>query len=124
MLRSIGGTPNYGTRQARWPFSSSWELQQKLFAPSIFGIFIISSIFDFSALSTLASTDSTMGTFGITVASLVLYAIEAVSVASVAEEDPAPNSGTTVVIFALVSASVVLISSKVVPPSFSLKNYS
>jgi hypothetical protein len=61
----------------------------------IFGIFIISSTFAFSTLSTLASTDLAMGIFGVTVASLVLYAIEAVSVASAAEEDPTPNSGTT-----------------------------
>jgi hypothetical protein len=61
----------------------------------IFGTFIISSTFAFSTLPTLALTDSAMGIFGVTVASLVLYAIEAVFVASAAKEDPALNSGTT-----------------------------
>jgi hypothetical protein len=61
----------------------------------IFGIFIISSTFGSSALSTLSSTHSTVCVFDITVGSSALYAIGAVCIASAAEEDPAPKSGTT-----------------------------
>jgi hypothetical protein len=48
-----------------------------------------------SALLTLASAGLAMGTFDVTVAFSVLCATAAVSVASAAEEDPEPNSGTT-----------------------------
>jgi hypothetical protein len=60
----------------------------------ISSIFIISSIFGSSALSTFVSTSLTVSTFGITAGSSVLYAVGTISLISVAEEVPAPNSGT------------------------------
>jgi hypothetical protein len=56
----------------------------------ISGTFITFSTYSSSALSSLAL----VGTFDITVSSSVLCAIEAVCLASAAEEGPSPNSGT------------------------------
>jgi hypothetical protein len=63
----------------------------------ISGIFVISSIFDPSALSLSAfvSTSSTEGNFGIIAGSSVLYAGGIVSFVLAAEEVPSPNSGIT-----------------------------
>jgi hypothetical protein len=58
-------------------------------------IFIISSTFGSSALSTLASTGLTVGVYGITVGFSTLCAIEAACLASAVEEAPSTNLGTT-----------------------------
>jgi hypothetical protein len=61
----------------------------------ISSIFVISSIYDPSALSLLAfvSTSSTEGTFGIIAGSSVLYTGGIVSFVLATEEVPSPNSG-------------------------------
>jgi hypothetical protein len=63
----------------------------------ISGIFVISSVFDFSALSlsTFVSTSSTEGTFGIIAGSSVLCMGGTISLDSAAEEASPQNSGTT-----------------------------
>jgi hypothetical protein len=58
-------------------------------------IFIISSIYGPSALSSLALADSTVGIVGTTIGSSVLCTIGTISFASTAEEVPLPNSGIT-----------------------------
>jgi hypothetical protein len=63
---------------------------------SISGIFIVSSVYGFSAFSSLEMVGPTIGTFDITVGSSALCTIGAVCVASAAEEDPTPKSGTMV----------------------------
>jgi hypothetical protein len=64
----------------------------------ISSIFVISSVFDFLALSlsTFVSTSSIEGTFGIIAGSSVLYVGGIVSLDSAAEEVSPPNSRTTV----------------------------
>jgi hypothetical protein len=62
----------------------------------ISGIFVISPIFDPSALSAVASTSLTESNFGIMVGSQVFYAGRTVSFVSADEEAPSPNSGITV----------------------------
>jgi hypothetical protein len=61
----------------------------------IYGIFIISSIGGSSALSYLALVGPTVCVFGITAGSSTLCVIGAICLASVVEEDPSPNLGTT-----------------------------
>jgi hypothetical protein len=61
----------------------------------ISGIFIVSSAYGSSALSSLHMVGPTVGTFDTTVGSLALCTIRAVCFASTAEEDPTPKSGTT-----------------------------
>src|SRR5699024_3640668 len=60
----------------------------------ISGIFTVSSTFDSSVISSLASAGPTVGTFGITIDSSALCTMEAACFASVVEEVPSPNSGT------------------------------
>jgi hypothetical protein len=61
----------------------------------ISGIFVISSIFDPSALSAVVSTSLTESNFGITADYPVLCAGGIVSFVLAAEEAPPPNSGIT-----------------------------